>query len=453
MIAGRSRPVGIQFLAALLLLGGGAAMPLEARQLPLAATDSVIDRIVAVVGSKALLHSNVTERILRDQRQGRSLPTDPAVLVELRRQVLEDLINEELMVQEAARDTTIKVLEDDVTKSVDVLVRTTRRRFASEEEYRRDLHASGFETPDEYRSWLTEEQRRALNIKELMGKLTSSGKLKRVPPTEKEIRDYFEQNKSRFAKRPEGISFRQIIIAPPPKAEAKARALALADSILLELRKGADFPNAARRFSMDPGSKDAGGEIGWVRRGIALDPKFEDVAFNLRPGVVSDPVETPFGYHLIQVERTQPAEVQVRHILITPTVDSADADSAARIARNLHDAIQKGASFDSLQRIWHDKGEERDLPAYPVDSLPAAYHDAVVGVEKGKLAPVFRLEARGDPLRSKYVILLVTERIPAGDVRYEDVKEGIRDGLADQLTQQRYIEKLRRATLVEVRAE
>jgi peptidyl-prolyl cis-trans isomerase SurA len=167
--------------------------------------------------------------------------------------------------------------------------------------------------------------------------------------------------------------------------------------------------------------------------------------------VVSDPVETPFGYHLIQVERSQPAEVQVRHILIMPAVDSADADSARRVADRLHDLANNEASFDSLQRIWHDKGEEREVTSYPVDSLPAAYREAVKGIPEGKVAPVFRLEAAVDPLRSKYALLLVTARIPAGEVRYEDVKERIREGLSDQLTQQRYIDRLRRATLVEVR--
>ncbi len=92
---------------------------------------------------------------------------------------------------------------------------------------------------------------------------------------------------------------------------------AKADSILLELRRGADFAAAAKRFSQDPGSKDQGGALNWFRRGVMV-PEFERVAFGLKPGVVSDPVESPFGYHLIQVERVQPAEVQARHILIVP---------------------------------------------------------------------------------------------------------------------------------------
>src|SRR5262249_48187105 len=158
--------------------------------------------------------------------QGKGLPTTPEGNVELRRAVLETLVNEELLVQEAQRDTTIKVLDDDVTKSVDVLIKTTRGRFPNEEAWRRDLRASDFATPDEYRLWLTEQQRRQLLIKDLMTKLKGAGKLKPVSPTESEIRDFFDKNKATFPKRSESVSFRQIIVAPPPKPAAKAKARA-----------------------------------------------------------------------------------------------------------------------------------------------------------------------------------------------------------------------------------
>jgi len=63
----------------------------------------------------------------------------------------------------------------------------------------------------------------------------------------------------------------------------------------------------ARRFSQDPGSKDQGGELNWFRRGVMV-PEFERVAFALRPGIISDPVETAFGYHIIQLDDVRPAK-------------------------------------------------------------------------------------------------------------------------------------------------
>jgi len=439
-------------LVAALLFGSAAVARLAAQQ-PAAPADSVVDRIVAVVGSRAIQKSNIEERILLEHPQGKNLPTTPEGLKQLREELLQVLIDEELLVQQASKDTTVKILEDDVTKAVDLLMRTTRGRYTTEEAYRKDIREAGFETVDEYRSWITEQQRRRLQISQFTSGLKGSGKLKPVSATEREIREYFDKYKASFPKRPETVAFRQIVIAPTPKPEAKARARQLADSILVELRKGADFAATARRFSMDPTSKELGGGLGWVRRGTGLDQRFEDVSFTLRPGVVSEPVETSFGFHLIQVERSQPAEVQVRHILIMPAIDTADADSAVRVAGRMRAELEAGASFDSLQRVWHDKAEEREIPAIPLEQLPPAYGQAMAGVEPGKLAPVFRLDAPVDLLRSKYVIALVTDRTPAGDVRYEDVKESIRSGLGEQLTTQRYTQKLRRATLVDIRTK
>jgi peptidyl-prolyl cis-trans isomerase SurA len=204
---------------------------------------------------------------------------------------------------------------------------------------------------------------------------------------------------------------------------------------------------------MDVATKEQGGELGWVRRGTGLDQHFEDAAFSLRPGVVSEPVESPFGFHLIQVERSQPAEVQVRHILIMPDIGMAEADSARRTADRVRAALVAGAPFDSVQRAWHDKAEERDVSNVPLEILPPTYAEALKGLPAGGISPVFRLEAPLDPMRSKYTIVQLTGRSPAGEVRYEDVKEDIRTRLNETLTQERFIERLRRATYVEVRVK
>jgi peptidyl-prolyl cis-trans isomerase SurA len=441
--------------AALLLLGAGAAgvvnPPAALSQRP-AAADSVIDRIVAVVGNRAITRSQVMERMFQGTLQGGAPPTDPAERARLEKDIVAILVNEELLVQEAGRDTAIKILEEDVTKAVDANMRATRARYTSEAAYQQDLRTAGFETSDEYRLWLTEQQRRTFQIRDLMQRLQASGKLKPIAPTEREIREYFEEHKNSFGKRGESVSFRQIIVAPIPKAPARERARVLADSILQELRKGGDFPTAARRFSMDLQSREGGGDIGWVRRGIGLDQRFEDVAFALRPGVISEPVETPFGFHLIQVTRAQPAEVQVRHILIRPTLDQEDADSAMRTAERVRAAIAQGAPFDSLARLHHDKAEERDLDGIPIDALPQTYKDALNGVIAGQTTAVFPLQEAGDPTRAKYALVLVTERIPAGSVGFDDVKEQIRQLLGQQLTQGRYLDRLRQASLVDLRS-
>jgi peptidyl-prolyl cis-trans isomerase SurA len=412
-------------------------------------TTVVVDRVLAVVGNRPVLASQVDEELFSRQAQGLELPDDPKQLDAIRRQVVSSIVDEELLVQQAARDTTIQVTDQEVADGVEQQVRKVRENFTSEVDYRNELKKAGFQTPEEYRRWLTDQQRRAALQNRLIDGLRGAGKLKPVAPTEQEMRKYFEEQKGNLGSRPATISFRQIVIAPKPSAEAKAKARAQADSIVLELRQGADFATAARRFSQDPGSRDQGGSLNWFRRGVMV-PEFERVAFALKPGVVSDPVESPFGYHIIQVERTQPAEVQARHILLIPELDSANVDSARALASRLHGLVQKGASFDSLQRIYHDPaGGEREAENVPADKLPETYAGPVADADSGAVVPVFTLKGAGE--RDQFVVLQVTGRRSQGEIRYEDVKDRIRQQLGQELAIRRYIDQLRKTTYVEIR--
>lgn len=418
---------------------------------PVVPPDSVVvvDRVLAVVGNRPVLASQVDEELFSRQAQGVHLPEDPQQLDVLRREVVSSIVDEELLVQQAMRDTTIQVTDQEIADGVEQQVRQVRGNFTSEVDYANELKKAGFQTPEEYRRWLTDQQRRAALQNRLIDGLKGAGKLKPVAPTEEEMRKYFDAHKASLGTRPATLSFNQIVISPKASAAAKARTRAQADSIVLELRRGADFATAARRFSQDPGSREQGGSLNWFRRGVMV-PEFEKVAFSLKPGVVSDPVESPFGYHIIQVERTQPAEVQARHILLIPEIDSANVDSARALASRLHQLISRGASLDSLQRIYHDPaGGEREAENVPADKLPEQYAGPIANADSGALVPVFTIKGPGD--RDQYVVLKVTSRRLQGDIRYEDVKDRIRQQLGQELAIRRYLDQLRKSTYVEMR--
>ena len=411
-------------------------------------TTFMVDRVLAVVGNRPVLASQVEEEIFSRESQGAKLPSDPQGHEAVRQQIVSSIIDEELLVQQAQRDTSIKVTDEEIASGVEEQVRKVRGNFSSEVEYRAELQKAGFQTPEEYRRWLSDQQRRAAFQNRLVEKLRGEGKLKAVSPTEKEMKQFFDDQRATLGNRPATLSFRQVVISPKPSPAAKARTKAQADSIVLELRRGGDFATAARRFSQDPGSKEAGGSLNWFRRGVMV-PEFERVAFGLKPGVVSDPVESPFGYHIIQVERAQPAEIQARHILLVPEVDSAHVDSARATAEAVRKALVAGAPFDSLQRLYHDPSAEREADGVPITKLPENYAKVIGTADSGTVVPVFTLPANG---REQFVVLQVTGRRAEGDIKFEDVRDRIREQLGQQLAIRRYLDRLRKATYVEIRS-
>jgi hypothetical protein len=222
----------------------------------------------------------------------------------------------------------------------------------------------------------------------------------------------------------------------------------LAESLLVVLRHGADFAGLAKRFSADTASREQGGELGWFRRGVMFK-QFEDVAFRLRPGEISDVVETPFGYHIIKLERAQPAEILARHVLIMPDVTPAQIEIARRLADSVHAALTRGASFDSLARRAADPEEPKLAEDAPITELPQEYQRVLASDTTVGLKPVITVGASS--ARPKFVVLEITRRHPEGELAFDDVKVRIKEILSNDLAIRYYIDQLRRQTYIDVR--
>ena len=410
-----------------------------------------LDRIVAVVGTRPILASQIDEEMVQQQAQGQPLPTDSAGTATLRRQILDRLIELEILVQQAERDTTIKVTDQEVLDQVEQTYQNVRKQFSTENEFRDQIRQARFGSVEEWRRWLADQQRRQLLAQRLIEAQRQKGKLRPIPPTEAQMRDFWAQNKDQQPKRPATVSFRQIVVKPVPDSAARQRAYARAESLVVELRKGGDFAAAAKRFSMDSASAVQGGELGWFRRGVMVK-EFEDVAFRLRPGEISFPVETPFGFHVINVERTQPAEILARHILIIPEISKAQIAIGRRLADSLHNVLAGGTvriAFDSLAKLYGDPQEPKLAEDASLTDMPPEYQKAFSADSTLGLKPVIAEGA--DTPREKFVVVEVTARKAAGDLAFDDVKMRIRQSLSDQLAIKHFIDQLRRQIYVDIR--
>ncbi|HEY5087989.1 MAG TPA: peptidylprolyl isomerase [Gemmatimonadaceae bacterium] len=406
-----------------------------------------VDRVVAVVGSSVITWSDLAAAVNEQRAAGLQLPPDAAGQLAVARGVLNDLVDQEILVQKA-KDVKVDVTDADVTPQVDKQIKQVRSNFKSDIEYRNELKAAGFGSPEEYRRTLFEQFRRRLIQQKTFAELQKRAKPASV--TEEEVTAAFEKVKTQLQKRPATVSFRQIVVAPHASKFADSVALAKAESLLVQLKKGADFAEMAKRESMDPGTKNVGGDLGWNRRGSGLVPQFEAVMFSLRPGELSPIVKTSFGYHIIKVERVEPAEVKASHILIAPVIDSNDVHIALLRADTVAELLRKGANFDSLVAKYHDPAEEKGiLQPFPVDSLPPSYQAAVAATKVNDVAAPFALTSQTGA--TKYAVIQLVAKTAEGQYSLSEEREAIRAQLAYEKQARTLLDDLRKETYVSLR--
>jgi peptidyl-prolyl cis-trans isomerase SurA len=407
-----------------------------------------VDRVVAVVGDQVVLWSDVMNSINQQRAAGLQLPPDSAGQAALAKDALNALVDEEILVQKAHL-MKIEVTPDEVNRGVDDQTRRVRSQFQTDDEYRQELKNAGFGTPEEYKRTLYEQIYRRQLQQRVFEELRKTAVGRNVG--ENEVNEAFEKNKSQLQGAPATVTFRQVVVAPKPSPEAKKRAKAKADSLLVELKKGGDFEQIAKRESMDPASKPQGGDLGWNRRG-AMVPEFERVMFALGPGQMSGVVETAFGYHIIKVDRVQAAEVKARHILIAPTIDSADVAAAKKEAELVATQLRAGAAFDSVVNKHHDPAEEKGiLQPFVRDSLPASYATALAGKKAGDVTDPFELASpRG---ASKWAVVQLVTVNEAGQFDEAEIKERIRSQLVAEKATRSLLDDLRKQTYVAIKLQ
>lgn len=407
------------------------------------------DRIVAIVGDTPIALSMLQQREQTWITQNGQLPTDPNELAGLRRELLRGLIDEELLVQAAGRDTTVKVTEEEVQQAVEQTVRNIRDQYPSLLDLERDLRRAGFRNLDDYRLYLAEQQRRQFLQDAFLEAMERKGEIEDLPPTDAELREFYEARKEQFGRRPATVSFRQIVVYSRPDSVAIMEALAEADSIRDKLEQGADFAEMARLYSDDPTTKDVGGNLGWFRRGQGMEREFENAAFRLQPGVISYPVYTSFGFHLIEVLRAEPASVQARHILIAPTVTRENQAEARARADSALQMLEAGVPYDTVVARYHEPDEERFLTEVPRDRLPQEYQDALATAQVGDI--VGPIESDRGNGRLTYTVLELRDVRAEGLVSFDDVRDQLRSSMARQNGIERFLRTLRDATYIDIR--
>ena len=402
--------------------------------------EELVDRVIAVVGDTALLLSDLRTAVQQIQATtGRTVPTDPAERDAFMTQVLDDRVNSLLLV-EAARDEGMSADEDRVQELVDRYIARLLQNFGGSQQRFEAALAADQTTLAQFREILAQQNRDDELVRAYMGNRIRA----RARPviSEDEIRAAFEAQQEALGTRPEHISFAQVLVKPVAGAEADTAARRSAEDVLKQLREGGDWEVLARRFSDDPGSKEVGGDIGWVKQGGGLVPEFERAAFATRPGTLT-PVRSEFGYHILQVRRTQGAERQIRHILIAPDISEAAIEEARVRADSVANAIRSGANVADLARSYGTPQDEINISSRPIESLLpnyAAYATALAESQAGDVVGPFQVPGAGT---ESWAVVRVATRDPARPYTLADVREELVSQLQEQRMFAQIVEDLR----------
>jgi peptidyl-prolyl cis-trans isomerase C len=243
-----------------------------------------------VITRQRVQHS--VEVLMQAKRLNYGGITHPAQYKELERQVLEELIAQELLWQEAKRQG-YSATGTELERTLEQM----RKRYPSEDAYLADLRQGGF-TAESYR----EDLHRQITVRHFIEETM----MKRVAVSTEDIHEAYVANQAQLMQ-PELVNVRHILIAVAPTADDAAIAAARAsiERVQAEARAGAGFAELAARYSQDSTAAN-GGELGFVPRGAFVKP-FEDAAFALKVGELSDIVRTRYGFHLIKIEARREA--------------------------------------------------------------------------------------------------------------------------------------------------
>ncbi len=403
----------------------------------------LVDRVVAVVGNQPIMNTKIDEAVEIYMQANPEVPGDSASVQDLRQLMLNRIVDDEIWMQAAQRDTAITVSPEMVQEAVDDRMRELREQYGSELEFDRSMRQAGFATQSEYRRWLSDQTRLQLLKEAFQQRLRQMGEIRPIPPTARELREHFERTLEQQPKRPPTVAFRQIVVKPQPDSSALRAAFVRAGSLLVRIRAGEDFVELAREYSDDPGTSDTGGDLGWQRRGSGLAPEFERAAFRLQPGQTSNLVLTSFGFHIIQVQRTEPGHAQIRHILVSPELTDENRQAAWARADSVAEALRGGASFDSLMAAVHDNDEQSLIERAVRERLPPVYAEALVDAKAGDVLGPVRLE---NPAVVKFAVILFRESLAEDEFTFDEMRDRLHDQLADENGVRRYLEILKRRT-------
>nr|AHF25442.1 PpiC-type peptidyl-prolyl cis-trans isomerase [uncultured bacterium Contig39] len=395
----------IAALCALMVLSGVAASAQRYQ--------GIVDKSVAIVGNEMISLSDVEAQVQAQRAQGQ--PTDRCL-------ILENMMQSKLYLAQARVDSLV-VNQDQVAAQLEQYMANYLTLTGGEEQLEEQFGKPIYKLRQEWRTQLEEQTLAQQEQQEIAKKLPSL--------TPYDVHQYLDTVEvSALPVVPIKYQMSQICMYPDREAAAiavKERLLSIRERILA----GERFATLARLYSEDPGSARKGGELGMASKSIFW-PAFSDAAMALKPGTISQIVETPDGFHIIEVLEKQGDMFNARHILIKPSYTVEDREKAFNRLDSLRTAIQDSTiTFELAARFYSEDpatrtngGQMADPNTgsayFEIDQLKPQDYAVIQDLQPGEISePIESLDNEGRDGNTVYKIVRLDKIVPAHTATFE----------------------------------
>ncbi len=395
----------------------------------------LVDKIIARVGNDIILLSDLTRQIKQVESSGYYQGEVKGI------DVLNQMIDSRLIVQKA-KELNYTVDESKVQSEAEASLKQLRSKYASEEEFRRELKQMKL-SAGEIQKFYEDAIRERELTRQFYQKLIAV----KINVSDKEMREFYLEHKDSLAVKPVTWNIGMLLRQVNPSEETEQAKLREIKAIQERLRSGESFASLAETESDCPSSAQ-GGDLGFVTQGMMVKP-FEDAAFALKVGEVSDVVKTQYGFHLIKLEETRNEEIRVRHILRLVEPTAADTLAAQAKMEEIRQEFLGGKSFAELARLWStDEDTAKDgggIGEFAEDDFPELFAPYLKTLQVGGITEVLNNEGA-------FYLFTKFNEIPSRVYSFDEVKDQIREVVArgkqfevyedwvDQLRKENYVE-------------
>lgn len=420
-------------MTALILIG--AVIP------PMSVHAETVERIAAVVGNRIILASELANQVqLYLLQEGNS---DQINSQEVAKEILQQMVTDELILEAAREDTTIAVSENEVQSEVNDRIASLASRFPNDDAFIAQLEREGLTKR------MLEKRLRPQLKDQLLKQKAISRKLAKISVSRQEAELFFAKHRDSLPQLPTKMRLAHILIKykVSPRTDDSVKHLA---ELAREAGLGTEDCEAIARQFTDRWPGTVGGRIGYIKKDEVV-PEFGRAVFGLAPGGISGPVRTEFGWHIIRCHARLQDSADVSQILFPLVPSVADSARAKQFADSLYQELLGGTNFKELAKVNSDddstRGTGGEMAPMTIDQIRPEFLPILEKIDTGQVTT---------PLSSQagYHILKLLEREPGRPLDMALDFDIIRNMAKQEKTSrlvEKWVDELRLRTFVDIR--